>query len=67
MLTKGNGDKCMLCLAIFAPCSYLCLYHFLGIYNAFLPQMIGATTENDIPALPLVQAVAIVLAHDQLN
>ena len=56
----------MVCLDIFAPCSYVCL-SFLGIYNGFLPQMIGATTENDIPAPPLVQAVALVLAHDQLN
>lgn len=66
MPTKENGDKCVLCLDIFAPCSYLCLYH-LGIYNAVLLQMIRATTENDVPAPLLLQALALVLAHDQLN
>ena len=63
---KENGGKCVLCLDIFGPSSYLCLYHFWGVYNAFLPRMTGATTENDIPA-PLVQALVFVLAHDQLN
>lgn len=33
---KGIEDKCMLCLDIFAPCSYLCLHHFLGNWQCFL-------------------------------
>lgn len=45
---------------------YLCIT-FWGIDNAFLPQMIGVTTENYIPAPPLVLAPVLVLAHDQLN
>lgn len=65
-LQKGMETN-VCCVWMYLLPVHICLYHFLGIYSAFLPQMIGATTENDIPAPPLVQALVLVLAHDQLN
>lgn len=56
----------MLCLYIFAPCSYLSL-SCLGNLQCFLPQMTGATFESDIPASLFVQILVLVLAHGQLN